>query len=334
MSAITEITVTRQVFDGWIGGTSTESVTISGCTTETALVGAVSIYGVTHAVTGEIAFTNYSTFNSYSFLTETILGINSLGASAEYTVATPVYSLVLRSWVNYSGAPGYTYTTKRSPLGNVSENGAGVQISRLERAGGYQSPHALGSTGAQGASISAASTFYIGSNNIGVGSPVDLLTPFLTSASTAETNNSKYSFSFGSTNCSVTALKTDSSSSTLTTFTASIFATSAADTFTINDQIYDEIPPISSYPYIPSVVGGAHAWTGGRQDATIYGHGVRYTIGDSLGTTSYRETITGEGSTKSLGSSVLALEGFLMAHPSPILQPGLPYVEVFPYSAP
>lgn len=329
LSDLTEITVTRQLFDGWVGGTNTQSETISGVTTFTAEQDEIVIYTVTSADAGEIAATSYSSFAIYSTQLETITGINSLGGSAEYTVQNFIYETIYRSELVYVGAPGYSFTTKRSPDGfAISQFIGQVSISRIERAGGYQSPHAIGSTGPQGASISAASSFYIG-GNIGTGSPDGLLTPFLTVASTAATSNSSYSFSFGPTNCSVTALRTDTSSSTLTTFTASISATSAADTFTVNDQYAPPDIPV------PSVVGGPHAWTGGQQHATINGgYGIRYTLGDSLGTTSSRETLTAPFSTRALGSSILGLECFEMLKPSPGLKLGIPFFSTFAYSAP
>jgi hypothetical protein len=84
-----------------------------------------------------------------------------------------------------------------------------------------------------------------------------------------------------------------------------------------------------------TVAGGAHAWTGEQQNATLGGgYGWRYTLGDNLGTTSFIETRTVSIATAALGSSVIAAETFKAGVPSPQLTAGLPNILTFAYSAP
>lgn len=288
-------------------------------------------------VTADRSLIGYQSLVLTSFFAETIAGINSLGDSAAYAI---VKTYAVPQWFTYAsweGQIGETVTKYRSPAAVFAYEGYGeLALTRLNRSGGYQSPSHLGSTGSQGASISAASSFYIGSNNLGIGSPADLLTPFLTAGSTAQTSNSVYSFSLGATDCSVTAVRTESSVSSVGTATSS-YTTGTTASFTASFSLGGVADVFQSSNLVSAlsdvaIAGGPHAWTGGQQHATLSGgYGWRYTIGDSAGTTSYKETRTASVATAALGSSIIAAETFRAGLASPLLQAGLPSVLTFAY---
>ena len=340
VSENTYITVTQQAFDGWIGGTETQENYAYGATTSTRtqLTGAIATSSRTN--NGARGYTTHALLQLTSFFADTVSGINSVGGSAVYAVSKAYLVPEWVSFVDYTGVPGETVTTKRSPASPFGWEGGGVAgMSRLERAGGYQAPAHIGSTGDQGKSIGAASSFFIGAYNTGVGCPADIRTPFLTYGSTAETSDSVYSFNFGSTDCSVTASRTASSISsvgtvtnsyttaTVTSFTAVITLAGVANSFNAIELAAASIDG-------RTVAGGAHAWAGGQQHATLEGgYGWRYTIGNAAGTTSFKETRTLSVATAAMGSSILAAETFRAGLPSPALQAGLPSVIVFAYTA-
>jgi len=339
VSAYTYITVTQQAFDGWIGGTATQETYLSGATTITQTIPtyANSIY--TYTAGGEWAYTAYQQFLTASQFSDTITGINESGGSVVY----PIVHSYLRKWVssylNYEGGPGLSVTKKYSPSTPFfNEIAGGLQLLRADRFGGYQAPSHMGSNGDQGKSISAASSFYIGTYNIGLGSPANLFTPFLTGGESAFTSNSFYSFSFGGTNCSVTAARTESSTTLVGTITNS-YTTETITFFTVDisakgiGDSFCNFNHAQSYVSNRIVAGGAHAWTGGQQNATLTNaFAWRYTIGDGLSTTSYKQVNESPISTTSLGSSIMAAETFRAGTPAQDLREGLPEVLTFAYS--
>ena len=341
VSEYTNISVTRQSFDGWVGGSETQMGYLYGATTSTRTQRTgVAATSTRTQVGGARAYTTHYLLQFTDIFYDTITGINSAGGSVVYAIATPYTTPVWASYVNYTGSPGETVTTKKSPSQPFGWGGglAGADLSRIERAGGYQSPAHMGSTGDQGKSISAASSFFIGAYNTGVGSPEGLIAPFLTCGNTAETSNSVYSFSFGATDCSVTASRTESSISSVGTVTNS-YTTATVTSFTVEISAagvansFQCIGLAAASVEGRTIAGGAHAWTGGQQHVTINGgYGRRYTLGDSAGTTSYKEIGTASIATANLGSSIIAVEAFKAGVPSPLLAAGLPNVLTFAYS--
>jgi hypothetical protein len=186
-------------------------------------------------------------------------------------------------------------------------------MSRLERAFGFQHASSIGPGGGRGASISANSSFFMGTGNYAMGDPNFVMTPAPTT-STASTSNSSYSFIQGAGQWTVTALRTDTSSSTLTTFTASVGTAGAAEFF-INRSAYTWS---WSFGESATVLGGPNALSGIPQKVTfgqLYGGaaaGWKYTLKDNLSTTAYTTHLDAY-TTATIGTSMIALESFSAA---------------------
>jgi hypothetical protein len=262
-------------------------------------------------------------FLNYVF-SDTITGLNDTGGQTEHAVEhlAPTTSTFVTTMFPVGDRPSYDSANFGISVTEfTSPGGAGYQLlaivpearlSRLERAFGYQHASDLGPDGGRGASITANSSFFIGTGNYVQCDPNGVLLPAPT-VSTASTSNSSYSFALGSPGqWSVTALRTDTSSSTLTIFTATVGTGGAAEVF-INQ----------SADWYEGVLGGANALTGIPQIITfkvaegeeVWGEreaGWKYTLKDESSTTAYT-THLAPYTTANIGTSMIALESFSAA---------------------
>lgn len=326
VSTLTQVVLTEQSFNGWIGGTNTRQISRTGLSTRTQEQTTAGVSFLPYTIRREWPVKTYIPVLKVSIFSETITGINALGGSAIYAdVQTPIEYTEWSSYFSYEGFPGQSVTKKLNPRSAFWGFVFGAaSLYRLERYGGFQKPLALGSTAEQGVGLSAASSFFVGFQNTITGSPKGIITPAV-KQSTASTSNSRYSFNLDSSACSVTRVVSNYTASTATSdqFTVTIDLIANANSFvnTDNSMLFGNV----------TVVGGPHAWTGGQQKVTsFYECGYRYTIGDALGTTSYKQT-QARFSTQQINGSIMAVDTFSAGLPYPILSEGNNSVLAFPH---
>lgn len=320
---LTDITITLGASDGWVGGTNTRTEIISGYSTQEVFSDIPDQLSTLYEgiVVARMSYVTTIAESLSQVFSDTITGINSAGSSSAYEVQCITHDLVTYAstvWVgeiigtNSAAFVGYSATVFTSPspaFTNFNYPPIG-HLSRLEKAFGYQHASSIGPNGGRGASVSANSSFFIGTGNYVMADPNRVLIPVPVN-STAETSNSSYSFSAGpSGTWTVTALRTDTSSSTLTTFTASVGTVGAAELF-IN-QGANWWPDYEAV----TILGGHNALTGIPQKATFEGGyaGYKYTIRDSSSTTGYTTHLESY-ITAAISTDMLAVETFMAAPP-------------------
>lgn len=318
---LTDITITLGASDGWVGGTETRTESIRGFSTQEVfydIPDQLSTIG-TGLMTARLSYSTVIAESLSQVSSDTITGINSAGLSSTYEVQYLAHSLVTYSsivrvseFIGTSSAAhlGYSATVFTSPSPPAFSSPPIVHQSRLERAFGYQHASSIGPNGGRGASVSANSLFFIGTDNYVMADPNGVLIPAPV-GSTAETENSSYSFLAGANGAwTVTALRTDSSSNTLTTFTASVGTAGAAELF-IN-QSANWWPEYGA----ATVLGGHNALTGIPQKVTFEGGiaGYKYTIRNSASTTSYTTHLESYA-TATISTNMIAVETFSATPP-------------------
>ena len=309
------VPVTVGAADGWIGATNTELRYAPGIYTgsyEASL--RLTTSAATFTTEGRATYTKLSFVGISYIFTDTVTGLDAAGSSSSYviqkvssTLSKYTSTIVANdAGVSSSSIYGSSVTKFISPAISYNFGRASAKLSRLEKGLGYQAASSLGSNGGRGASLIAASSFYIGTENFVMGNHNRVLTP-VNLVSTASTADSSYTFVLGSNSVwSVTALKTDTSSSTLTAFTASISTTGAAELFmNQNSSWYSTTGK--------SVVGGFNALSGINQMVTFEGlAGWKYTLRDATSTTAYT-THLANYTTANIGTSLLAVDSFSAA---------------------
>ncbi len=346
--------VTQQDFDGWIGGTKTQRRFLQGATSTTAAIGITGTVLSSESVIGAMSSVAYQSFNSIVFKNSTVIGLAANGSTNSFVIQMPVNIPFWTTYQTWFGGAGQSVTTFRSPINNNFAGGS-ANLTRVVRGPGFQAAP-FGSSAPMGASLNAGSSFFAGYGPLGVGSPRSLSTPSA-NFTTAQTSDSIYTISVGSDGVyAVTAYRTESSVSTTglrstsrsgsatvsgsySTGTQS-YVTGTLTTFTANvsvagvGEVFDSSAVYGVYSSNRTIVGGAHAHTGGVQDAELIGAcGWRYTIGDGTSTTSYKTTSSDSHGILSLDSSILAVETFSAGLANPVLFQGLPYYSVVPYSS-
>ncbi len=309
------VPVTWGASDGWVGGTNTTLGYVGGIyTSAQAMTIQLTTSANTLTTRGRATYTTLSLVGISYILTDTITGINSAGSSASYviqrvgsTLSKYTSTIVVNDGeVSSSSVYGFSVTKFISPALYYNFGRASVKLSRLEKALGYQHASSLGSGGGRGVSLSANSSFFIGTGNYIMCDPNGVRVP-VPSVSTASTADSSYSFTQGPAGqWSVTALRTDASSSTLTTFTASVGTTGATDLFM--NQYASWYNSSSG-----SVIGGANALSGINQIATFHNvAGWKYTLKDASSTTAFTTHLPAY-TTANIGTSLFAGDSFSAA---------------------
>jgi hypothetical protein len=317
-TTLTYAPITVGASDGWIGGTATSQEYASGIFTSTAVsILPLQLSTVTVTVTARLTYSTKSVVTLSYVFSDTITGLNSTGGSAVHSVehiamTVTTFDATLTANGDAGSASyahfGYSATLFTSPLKPFAGGTPTANMSRLERAFGFQHASSIGPGGGRGGSISANSSFFIGTDNYVMGDPNFVIVPAPV-ISTASTSNSSFSFSQGASQWDVTALRTDTSSSTLITFTASV-GTAGASEFFKNCSAY-----AWSFGESATILGGPNALAGVPQKVSFGGlaaAGWKYTLQDSLGTTAYTTHLEAY-TTANIGTSMIALESFSAA---------------------
>ena len=368
VSTGTSVTITEQSFRGHIPPLSSQTVTrrLSGRTSTTRTYQQAGTSASTYTATGARTSADWQLTTCNSFVPETITALLSSGGTSSIAVQFPYVASAWTSFIAWSGSAGQTVSTYRSPAFGLYNSGAGVAaVTRMERAYGFQSPAAMGSTGGHGHSLSAAHSFYIGAANLGTASPQSLRIPVIPMALsygtagdrrysqpfTTKTVDSFYSFRLGpaavwsvttartiSTTVSATTTAA-SSATTSTTVSASLYTDRTAFTQSVsavtNADQFNSATPSAVYAIGRTVAGGAHAYVGGDQALVLSaGHGFRYTLRDSSSHTTTKTILSVPYTALPLGSQIAGVETFDAGLGSPAVTVGLPNYSTFDYSSP
>lgn len=313
-----EAVVTMREFEGFVP--MAESATYEnfyygvGSTTSNVQTGTPTIVTVTR--TGARSFTAYQLLVFTSLIDMPMEGINSTGGKINFAAKSAVEIPVWTTYINWEGKPGDSITTYRNPQSPlIMSSAGGLQVSRVERANGYQAPDELGSDAPMGGYLVANNSFYVGWNNLFTGSPDDLMAPM--PYYTTAWGGDNFSLSIGS-----NGVWSITKNSTNNTFTASISLGGVGDKFRVAE--------LAAGGGGRAIGGGAHGRPGANQTAYMGGNGVIYTL-NGVSHKSVVETPI----TLTLGSNIIAAETFRAGLANPNLVGGTPanYMQ-FNYSAP
>jgi hypothetical protein len=279
--------------------------------TQTHRIGSTAISTLSRLGGRSVIETRLITYTSFS--TFSMVGLSSNGGTYNFQVQIPYNSYSWTTLIDFIGIAGETVTTYRNPESPFfSSAGAFMDVSRMDRIGGYQIPDNVLDMGAY---ITANSSFYIGYENIAELSPINLKTPIVSLnaignysysiISTANIDGDNYSFRQDKNGIWSITKNTDS-------FTASISLGGVGNKFEVATPIYSP-PDVDNL----TIGGGPYAFSV-DQFASFSGYGLRYTVGNLGGSTSQKTILDKALSQLSLSKNIVAAETFKagMANPN------------------